>query len=139
MAPAPFRRDRFPLAVFFSMLDPDVARMGGPEKAVEEIVGRIGRTLDRDRYAYRTGRQEGRELLFLPDEMNPGVHMTIAVHEVERAHGRSQFVAHVWCEPDLEDLPPEARKRARIILETLAEIVVAAEEVEDVDASSIAE
>ena len=139
MAPAPFRLDRFPLAVFFSILDPDVDRMGGPEKAVEEIVARICRTLDRDRYAYRRGRQEGRELIFLPDEINPGVHTTIAIHEVQRAHERTQFVAHVWCEPDIEMLPPEARKRARIILETVAEICVAAEEIEDVDAASIAE
>lgn len=128
---APFRPEQ-PFVIAFSVLDETVASLGGVAAATPAFGRRLAWTLDQAGHDHIRRGGAGAEIFELTNFA--GVRLTLALCSVERFAARQQWRVQFLTAPDYEALDGAQRAALAALHAQIAEVLVAAEETEDVDA-----
>lgn len=132
MQPAPpFRPDQ-PFVIAFSVLDETVARLGGVAAATPAFGRRLAWTLDQAGHDHVRRGGDGAEIFELANFA--GARLTLALCPAARFAARHQWRVTFLTAPAYEALDRAQRAALAALHAQIAEVLVAAEETEDVDA-----
>ena len=126
----PFRPDQ-PFVIAFSVLDETVAQLGGVEAATPGFGRRLAWTLDQAGHAWVRCGAGGADHFEIADFA--GVRLTLALCPAERVAARHQWRLQFHTAPAYEALDGIQRAALARLHARIAEVLIAAEETEDVD------
>ncbi|MFZ4603859.1 MAG: hypothetical protein ACOYM8_15555 [Caulobacterales bacterium] len=118
-----------PFGIYLSMMDGAVDDLTGPAAATRFLAARIAWTLADAGYSYALTNGEGRAAIRLQRPLDLTITLAIAPRHAERHQWRIAFESA----PPLAKLDENARWQLRNLHQVVTDLVIAAEEVEDVD------